>query len=293
MSHTLSRVTLMPAFAGVCAWIARGTDSTVGEGIGALASWPDDFPVSDSLRGAIAAWQTEFEQADFDPETGYLLLDWVAYRRRGLELATQLKAELGDRVHVFYRKPIEDPNDEWERQVEVESSGRARDVPVVGGHSPKTPEWFPRRIVSGGQTGVDRAALDVACAYRIPHTGWCPKGRRAEDGPLSWKYQLQETESKRYAQRTRRNVEDSDATLVINLGDLEGGTLRTIEIARRLGRPCLILPVDTMSPDEARTLVQEWLDRLRPKTLNIAGPRESKRPGAYAASRTCLRDLFA
>ena len=86
-------------------------------------------------------------------------------------------------------------------------------------------------IVSGGQTGADRAALDFAIAHGIEHGGWCPLGRRAEDGPLDAKYRLVETEREGYRARTVRNVRDSDATLILNLGDLEGGSLETMRIA--------------------------------------------------------------
>jgi hypothetical protein len=83
------------------------------------------------------------------------------------------------------------------------------------------------RIHSGGQTGADRSALDWALRNHVPHGGWCPRGRKAEDGPLDAKYLLQETKSAGYLQRTRQNVMDSDGTLIVNLGTLEGGTLAT------------------------------------------------------------------
>ena len=87
-------------------------------------------------------------------------------------------------------------------------------------------------IVSGGQTGVDRAALDVALSLQIPHGGWCPKGRRAEDGPIDSKYLLKETDEEKYEVRTEKNVIDSDGTLIFSKGLLTGGTLLTLEMAR-------------------------------------------------------------
>ncbi|MCX8018628.1 MAG: putative molybdenum carrier protein, partial [Rhodocyclaceae bacterium] len=99
------------------------------------------------------------------------------------------------------------------------------------------------RIISGGQTGVDRAALDWAIARGIPHGGWCPKGRLAEDGPIAPRYNLTETESADLGERTWCNVRDSDGTLILNRGDLSGGSLKTLYLAERLGRPCLVVPL--------------------------------------------------
>ena len=139
------------------------------------------------------------------------------------------------------------------------------------------------RIVSGGQTGADRAALDWAIANRVPHGGWCPAGRRAEDGMIDARYALTELASRDYLQRTRRNVEDSDGTLILNLGELEGGTLATLQFATRMQRPVFVVQADFPPPDAAVRDVFKWLRESRIRTLNIAGPRESKRPGTYAA----------
>src|SRR5438105_4205172 len=89
------------------------------------------------------------------------------------------------------------------------------------------------RLISGGQTGVDRAALDWAIDHGLEHSGWCPKGRKAEDGVIPAHYDLQETASGRYEPRTRANVMEADGTLILNLGELNGGTLLTAEICRR------------------------------------------------------------
>jgi hypothetical protein len=147
-----------------------------------------------------------------------------------------------------------------------------------------------RRVVSGGQTGVDRAALDVALALRIPAAGWCPLGRRAEDGRIPRRYPLAETPSAAYAQRTEWNVRDSDGTLILNRGLLDGGTLFTLQMAERHGRPCLVLALEArVTPSRVRT----WILRNRIRTLNIAGPRESKRPGIYREARALLGRLLA
>lgn len=112
------------------------------------------------------------------------------------------------------------------------------------------------RIVSGGQTGVDRAALDVALELSLECGGWCPRGRRAEDGVIAAKYPLRETPMEDYRQRTEWNVRDSDATLILKRGELKGGTLLTAELARRYGRPLLV--VDLGEAPQART-AQEWI----------------------------------
>src|SRR5687767_3104152 len=97
-----------------------------------------------------------------------------------------------------------------------------------------------KKIVSGGQTGADRAALDFAIAHRLPHGGWCPAGRTAEDGVIDWRYRLKETPSPTYTQRTEWNVRDSDATVVFSIASsLVGGSQLTCEFATRHGRPCI------------------------------------------------------
>ena len=103
------------------------------------------------------------------------------------------------------------------------------------------------KIVSGGQTGVDRAALDWALENDIPHGGWCPRGRRAEDGRLHHRYALRETDSSDYSQRTKKNVEDTDGTLIINSGDLSGGTAKTASYARSVHKPLMIVGLEETS----------------------------------------------
>jgi hypothetical protein len=136
-----------------------------------------------------------------------------------------------------------------------------------------------QKIVSGGQTGADRAALDWAIERGVAHGGWCPRGRRAEDGRIPDKYQLVETPAAEYEERTRWNVRDSDATAVIGLQKhVRGGSWLTLKIARELGRPCIYLwasdPVEAVGRQLAQFVVEHAVS-----CLNVAGPRESHEPG--------------
>ncbi len=142
------------------------------------------------------------------------------------------------------------------------------------------------KIVSGGQTGVDRAGLDVAIALGIPHGGWCPKGRKAEDGALPAIYQLQETPTADYKQRTAWNVRDSDGTLIMTRGIPTGGTATTIKLASTHGKPCLVLDL-LANPTQALAL--DWIANNRIRVLNVAGPRESGCPGIHAQATAFLQ----
>ena len=134
------------------------------------------------------------------------------------------------------------------------------------------------KIISGGQTGVDRAALDVAIELGIEIGGWCPRGRRAEDGPIDGRYGLIETPTRRYAQRTEWNVRDSDGTLILYRAEMSGGTALTARYARDHGRPTWT--VDLERPADIAA-VRGWIAAHPMRVLNIAGPRESGEPGVY------------
>ena len=145
------------------------------------------------------------------------------------------------------------------------------------------------QIVSGGQTGVDRAALDVALELGIPCGGWCPRGRRAEDGVIPDRYPLQETPWDGYPQRTAWNVRDTDATLVLTLGEPDRGTALTIRLARANGKPCLVLDLgEGNGVEEARA----WLGENGVGVLNVAGPRESSAAGIHDRAAEFLRRLL-
>jgi len=146
------------------------------------------------------------------------------------------------------------------------------------------PTFVPERIVSGGQTGVDRGALEAAIALGIAHGGWCPRGRLAEDGSIPSRYELVENESSNYKVRTAQNVEDSDATLILHQRPISGGTLLTKRVAVRLRKPYVIFEIDDQNIDSIRN----WLQETRPQVLNIAGPRESLEPGIEKRSADFL-----
>lgn len=147
-----------------------------------------------------------------------------------------------------------------------------------------------KRIVSGGQTGVDRAALDAAIAAQLEHGGWCPRGRLAEDGPIPARYELSETDQCDYRFRTECNVVDSDGTLILYFGRMSGGTSLTFHFAERYERPCLAVD---LSRRVSLPLIVGWLKERGIETLNVAGPRESTQPGIYRRSLALLGQLLA
>jgi hypothetical protein len=151
------------------------------------------------------------------------------------------------------------------------------------------------RIISGGQTGADRAALDFAIARGIPHGGWCPLGRLAEDGVIPRRYELMETPAPDSAQRTEWNVRDADGTVILSLGkELSGGSKFTAEIARQLGKPCLHLSREA-DRSTAATKLRDFIERHRLQCLNIAGPRASveQQVGRFVTETlSACRDLF-
>jgi len=135
------------------------------------------------------------------------------------------------------------------------------------------------KIVSGGQTGVDRAALDFAIRHGYEHGGWCPHGRLAEDGVIPSIYQLRETESADYDERTEKNVVDSDATLIVaREAELSGGTAFTNTLAVQHGRPVLVV-YESDGVSSGAAALAEFLKQNHVRTLNVAGPRASQAPG--------------
>lgn len=149
-----------------------------------------------------------------------------------------------------------------------------------------------RKVISGGQTGVDRAGLDAAVNAGIPIGGYCPKGRRAEDGVIPEQYPLIELESPESYFRTEKNVIESDGTLILNKGILSEGTKLTLDFTIKNGKPSLIVQLDgeeVIKPEQ----VVRWLNGQFISVLNIAGPRESKCPGGiYSESFSYLEQVF-
>jgi len=144
-------------------------------------------------------------------------------------------------------------------------------------------------IVSGGQTGVDRAALAWAIRRGVPHGGWCPRGRWSEAGAIPRRYSLRETPSSTVDERTLWNVRDSDATAILSIdAHLTGGTAQTARFCYELDRPLLFLSAATWTPREAGASLRFFLHRHRVRVLNVAGPRASEEPGAAKFTRAVL-----
>lgn len=139
-----------------------------------------------------------------------------------------------------------------------------------------------KKIISGGQTGVDRAALDVAIRLGIAHGGWVPKGRLAEDGTIPAHYRMQEMPTAEYAARTEQNVREADGTLIISRGTPTGGTDTTRKMALKHGKPLLHIDLTLgHKPADAGSLIASWLDLNRIDILNVAGPRASNDPAIH------------
>jgi hypothetical protein len=148
------------------------------------------------------------------------------------------------------------------------------------------------KIVSGGQTGADRAALDVALELGIAHGGWVPQGRRAEDGVIPEKYVLTEMPSESYAERTEQNVIDSDGTLILSHGALTEGSELTAQLAASHGRPWLHIDLEKTGAFQAALNIRAWAAYAKIEVLNVAGPRASNDPQIYAKTARILKAAF-
>ncbi len=148
------------------------------------------------------------------------------------------------------------------------------------------------KIVSGGQTGADRAALDFALKFNIDHGGWVPKGRRTEAGPLPLKYKLCETETTDYRDRTRRNILDSDGTLIVYRGQLTGGSLFTRNIAQKADKPLCRIDLMGVEEFEAGVIMKSFIQDNEIRVLNVAGPRLSHDPWIYNDVKTVLEVML-
>jgi hypothetical protein len=146
------------------------------------------------------------------------------------------------------------------------------------------------KIISGGQTGVDRGGLDFAIRNGIPHGGWCPKGRRDETkGKIPLKYDLKETGSHGYTGRTAKNVQTADGTLILTRGTVSGGTELTVGFCDSFSKPRFIIDLNRpLSHDE----FWAWVAENKISTMNVAGPRESKQPGIRKQTVKTLEKIF-
>jgi hypothetical protein len=146
------------------------------------------------------------------------------------------------------------------------------------------------KLISGGQTGVDRAALDAALRLGIPCGGWCPRGRKAEDGPIPERYPLLETDEDTYPPRTAYNVDEADAVLILHTGKITGGSALTAQICRRTHKRFTDVDLNDLDGIEE---IRYWLARNDVGALMIAGPRESKSPGIYDRALAFLLEVLA
>jgi hypothetical protein len=149
-----------------------------------------------------------------------------------------------------------------------------------------------KKIVSGGQTGADQAALDVAIEMGISHGGWVPKGRKTENGRLSPKYRLKEINSIDYGQRTELNVVDSDGTVIFSHGDLKGGSAYTLKVAKKHNKPCIHIDLDKISEYKAVEIIKSWIDVRNIEILNVAGSRKSEDHLIYEDVQSVLKSVL-
>lgn len=287
-------LTVLPEYGCAWLWVVREPgEKGVGGNLCDCMGLSDESLMSEGLLHKFTDWCTAFEAAaraaqyyapDFADDW-----DWPAFHERGLQLSRWLKEEVGDAYRVVYLKVDEDPNRRIEERTEILACGTLTPMPPF-----RDANTYPTRIcqhiVSGGQTGADRAALDFAIEHggTYTHGGWAPHDRQSEDGAIPRKYQLSPLAQGGYRQRSKRNVDDSDGTLIANLGDLDGGTLATRDYALKQGKPHLVVKLDAGVTIAAVESVLTWLRENAIATLNVAGPRESKRPGIHRATLELL-----
>lgn len=148
------------------------------------------------------------------------------------------------------------------------------------------------KIISGGQTGVDRAALDAALESGVSAGGWCPEGRLAEDGPITERYPLQELPDGGYTERTLKNVQDSDATVIFYFETISGGTEETLLYCLNEKKPYLLIDGSGITEDTASKRIKHFIDQNKITRLNVAGPRASKEKRAYEYTRQVITRLL-
>ena len=160
---------------------------------------------------------------------------------------------------------------------------------VTRGRRPETAATVKAlKIISGGQTGVDRAALDVALRHGIKCGGWCPAGRLDEFGKIPDHYPIQELQGGGFTERTLQNVKDSDGTVVIYPVELRGGTEQTVRFCVDLKRPHQLIDASRVGTEDAAELIADFVRKNQIDILNVAGPRQSEWPEGYAFASRAL-----
>jgi hypothetical protein len=286
-------LTVLAEVGGPFIWIVRRPeDGGVGPCLCDSMGWDESYPLSKGLFQKFADWAVTFDDASRvvgytnDLEDDW---DWIAFHARGMQLSRWLKEEVGEAYRVVYVKYGADPNYQIDERIEFLADGNICALPPLRNSYFSAPPRFCKHIVSGGQTGADRGALDFAIEHGYTHGGWATSGRKAEDGTVPLKYQLTALAEGGYRQRTRRNVEDSDGTLIVNIGEVDGGTLATQTFAEQMRKPYLVVQLDLGTIEEIAARVFGWLRQNVIDTLNVAGPRESKRPGIYSLTVKLLQ----
>jgi len=148
------------------------------------------------------------------------------------------------------------------------------------------------KLISGGQTGIDRAVLDFCLDHGLPCGGWCPAGRKAEDGIIDPKYPLKELPETSCRVRTAANVRDSDATVILFPGEMHGGTLKSFEFIQKDKKPFLLLDMSVLDAEAAAERLRKLLKRYTPSTLNFSGPRQSDWKEGYEYCYAILQLVF-
>lgn len=149
-----------------------------------------------------------------------------------------------------------------------------------------------KKIISGGQTGVDRAALDAALDFNFQCGGYCPKGRLAEDGIIDYRYPLIEHSSKYYSKRTLENVLYGDGTLLFFNKKLKGGTALTAQFCKEQNKPIALIDAFQSSNSQAYNVALSFINQYEIEVLNIAGPRKSQWQDGYEYAYMCIESLI-
>jgi hypothetical protein len=246
--------------------------------------------MNEDLAWRFAAWAQEFSNTNFYSVSSDQS-DWdrLDFNARGLALAGRLKQQVGNYYRVVYERPAEDPNCKICERTEVLADGSVKVLPADRSQALGPVKTRPH-FISGIGSGVERAILDFSKeAWHWTHGGCIPEGRVAEDGVLHVRYQMTELADANPLDCRKFNVEDSDATLVLNTGALADRLSAVVTYAQSAGKPCLVVQVE-----EGQTALSSfipWLEKGGVNCLFVTGPEESSRPEIYAQALRLLRDF--